>query len=147
MALAMRDARSPFLESGRKAIEAFLEQAKDSPAAAAIGMLLADSQLRPFHRIETPKGKTSNVIRQSVKPDPKKALQMTEPALKMLGGDSSRSANLPHHRVVRLRAACLKELDQVPQAKKEITALRGALQKRGVKASVLQQVQDFEKAI
>jgi hypothetical protein len=107
MALAMRDARSPFLESGRKALEAFLDQAKDSPAAAAIGMLLADSQLRPFHRIETPKGKTTNVMRQSSKPDPKKALQMTEAGLKMLGGDSARSANLPHHRVVLLRAACL----------------------------------------
>jgi hypothetical protein len=35
----------------------------------------------------------------------------------------------------------------MPQAKKEVTALRGALQKRGVKASVLQQVQDFEKAL
>ncbi len=145
LSLALQDARSPFLESGLKTVESLLDQLKASPVAAAVGMLLAASYRRPFHRVETSKGKRA--VKQHVKANPKRALELTEAAYRLLSKDDSKSANLPLHEVVRLRAACLGDAGQGVQAKKEVASLRAELQKRGVNAPVLKQIQEFEKSL
>lgn len=145
LALALQDARSPFLKKGMDQIDSLMDREKGSAVAAAVGMLMAGSHQRAFIGMETAKSKLT--AKPTVKANPKRALELTAGALSLLTKDKEKSANLPLRQVVEVRAQALTETGQTPQAKKEVASLRTTLQGRGVNESVLKSILSFEKSL
>lgn len=130
LVLALGDHRSPLLEKGANAVREVLARRKGTPAAARLGTLVAQAHLRPFHRVATTRGKLA--LKLAEKAQEKRALQLSEDALKLARADTSKAGNLVYREVVELRATALRESGQGRQATKEVATLKADLARRGV---------------
>lgn len=145
--LALGELRSPYLESGRNVLENAVDRLGESPAAARIGTLMAQALTRPFHRVVEGKKKEDLKVKRAAKAEPERAVELTEPAVKLYRKETSKWGNLGYHRVVRLRAEALKEMGDAAKAKEEVKRLRSDLAKRDVHPPVLDAISAFGKSL
>lgn len=71
---------------------------------------------------------------------PDEAFKIMEPALEVLGKETSERLDLAYHELIDLRAKCLEKKGRKWEAREEYVALHGALQKRGINEPVLRDV-------
>lgn len=82
--------------------------------------------------------------------EPKKALQMTEPAVELyrsLKGTEAKLTNISYNKLIRGRANFLTRLGQKTKAKEEVSVLKDDLSKRGVNEVVLNEIDALEKTL
>jgi len=148
MSLYLGGSQSPHLQKGMDTLREVTDRYKGSLLGAKVATVLAESQARPFFRIE--EKDDERVLVQSHKPELEEALKLTEEPLsvyKQTEGREARALNLAYHRLVKNRAAYLIAADQKSEAKKEVAELRNDLSKRGVNKSVLNEIKDFEEKL
>jgi len=141
MCLYLNGSRSPFLAKGLEILESIADRYKDTLLGVKVATTLAASAARPFFRIEERK------LKKTYAANPKKALDLTEPALALYKREKAMSLSLAYHQVVRSRAEYLKTIGKKEAAKKEIAALGKDLADRGVNAPVLKDIKAFEKSL
>jgi hypothetical protein len=141
MSLYLNGSQSPFLADGKKLLESISEKYKKTLVGAKLSTILAESEARPFFRI------IDNALRQTHKPNYKKALSLTEPAVDVYRKQKDKSLNILYHHLVRNRANYLAKLGQKKEASNELSNLRKDLKARGVKESVLKSIESFQESL
>ena len=140
LAMALGGSRSPWLESGFKALEEVAERCKDSMVGARVALKLAEGFARPFFRTDD-----SKRMKKKHDAKPKEVLALTSQALKVVRKEEK--LNISYHNLVRWRASILTEQKGKSDAKKELAAMRKDLQGRGVNKPVLDDIAAFEKSL
>src|SRR5262249_8894909 len=146
MALYLQGSRSPFLQKGTQVLEDLAGRFKNTLMGAKVAVALANGVAQPFFRIIDP-DKPKPKVAQTAAADPNKALELTDPALKVIKAHRDKTLNLAYGRIVRRRAQYLAAAGAPARAKTELKALREDLAKRGANAPVLAQYQALEQAL
>jgi len=141
LGLYMGGSHSEFLSKAMDLLYSTVERYKESPVGMKIAVALAKHWGRSFFRIE--KGK----LKQAKKADPKKALELTSPAVSIYRKQKQKAWNLQYHHVVRTRAELMQKIGKVKEAKDEVSMLIKDLSKREVKKFVLDTIKDFESRL
>ena len=140
LAMVLGGSRSPWLDSGFKALEEVAARCKTTMVGARVALRLAEGLARPFFRADQ-----SKRMRKDGDAKPKEALALTAQALKVVQGEDK--LNISYNNLVRWRASMLAEQKGKAEAKKELAAMRKTLQGRGVNKPVLQDIERFEKSL
>jgi hypothetical protein len=138
MSLYLGGSQSPFLRTGMDRLEDLAERYPDSPVGAKAALIVANSIAKPFFRIDDP---TTPKLTQAHAPDPARALKLTAPALEQFRKSDDPAGNLAYHQLVRSRVGYLLDQGKAKDAKQEMTTLLSDLGKRGVNASVLNDIE------
>lgn len=144
MSLYLHGSRSPFLSEGMDFLTCLAETSPDTMLGAKVGSRIAPSIGRPFFRI------IGNTLTMTHNAEPKKALQMTEPAVELyrsLKGTEAKLTNISYNKLIRGRANFLTRLGQKTKAKEEVSVLKDDLSKRGVNEVVLNEIDALEKTL
>lgn len=144
LALYLEGSSSPHLSTAMDTLREMADRFKDTMVGVHAGMAVGKAEARGHFRFEDA---LKPVLRESHAPDPEAALEVTAPALEVLRGSDAKSANLPHHELVRDRASALASMGKLAEARREVTELKKALASRGVNPSVLEAVEDFRKEL
>jgi len=144
LSLYLKGSQSPFLEKGMQVLESIARKRGDSLIGAKIASIVASSVADNFFRIQDPmKAK----LIKTHSSDPKLALELTSPALKLFHREKVRELNLLYHGLVRERAQCHQAAGQAEEAKKEVAVLRKDLAALGVNAPILDEIKAFELSL
>lgn len=129
---------SDYLAKGRDFLLHLLELKTyaSEPMAVAWSRRLARGELETLYRL----GGQDAGWSVARKPDPEKALELSEAAIETFRRSSEQWANLPHYRLAQMRAHCHAMREDLELACQELDHLREDLRQRGVKGSVLQRV-------
>jgi hypothetical protein len=165
LALYLQGSRSPFLAKGAQVLEEVAERCKGTVLGAKVAMTLAHGVSRPFHRIalsgdpaswsaaergegagEVAPERQSKIVRTAAA-DPKRALELTRPALQVLREQKGKEVNLALARVVRRRAEYHQAVGDPERARQELGTLRDDLAARGANASVLKGYEALAESI
>jgi hypothetical protein len=144
LALYLGGSRSPWLEKGREVLQETTERFKGSLAGTKAASFLAQGLARDFFRVS---GTDKPKLKLAEKAEPKRALELTEPALKLLGSEKSKALNLSYGRLVRRRAEYHQAVGSVKAAKGEFNRLCKDLADRGVNRSVLEWYDSLQKKL
>jgi hypothetical protein len=144
LSMYLQGSQSPFLSKGMGVIEEVADRCKDTVLGAKLAITLANSVAEPFFRIPTP---TQPKLTKTAEADPKRALELTQPALNVFRKEKMKELNLAYGRVVRRRAAYHQAVDQREAAKEELAMLREDLAQRDVNRSVLDRYEALEDTI
>lgn len=145
MALYLHGSRSPFLAKGHDALQDVAERFQGSMLGARVAVTLARGLARPFFRMEPARSRSEAVaaetppvrLKKEAQADPKRALELTEPAVKLHQGRKDKALNLAYGRLVQRRAALHRQTGKGKEAKRELEALQKDLAARGVHPSVV----------
>jgi hypothetical protein len=144
LALYVQGSQSPFLGDAMGVIEAVADRCKETVLGAKLAMTVANSVAAPFFRI---KDAAKPKLTMTSAADPKRALELTKPALEVCRKEKDRDLNQIYGRVVRRRAEYHQAADQPKAAKKELATLRQDLAQRGVNQPVLDRYKALEESI
>jgi len=115
---------------------------KDTLLGAKLAMVLASSEAHKFFRIEN-----RNVLRQIHKPNYQKALDLTEPAVKVYKKNKQKALNISYSRLVHNRVNVMMNMDNKKEAKNALNDLYQDLASRGVNSPVLNKIKSYEGSI
>lgn len=144
MSLYLHGSQSPFLSEGMDLLTCLAETSPDTMLGAKVGSRIAPSIGRPFFRI------IGNTLTMTHDAEPRKALQMTEPAVELyrsLKGTEAKLTNISYNKLIRGRANFLTRLGQKTKAKEEVSVLKDDLSERGVNEVVLNEIDALEKTL
>lgn len=141
MFMYLNGSESPFLSQGKKILESLSDKYKNTLVGAKISTILAASEARPFFRIQ------DNVLKQTHKPNYKKALDLTEAAIEVYRKQNNKHYNILYHHLVKIRADALIQLGRRKDAVNEISSLHKDLATRDVNESVLKSIKQLEESI
>jgi hypothetical protein len=137
LSLYLQGSRSPFLVKGTAVIENLANRFKDTVLGAKLALTLAHGVAQPFKRVHRDDPEHARIER-AAQADPKRALEITEPALGVLRADKDKALNLTLARAVRRRATYHEALGDAGRAAEELNTLQSDLAARGANASVLE---------
>lgn len=144
LALYLQGSQSPYLSKGMGVIEEVADRCKDSVLGVKLALTLANSAAEPFFRITDP---VERKLTKTSNADPKRALELTKPALDVVRKEKVKELNLIYGRVVRRRAEYHQAADQPKAAKEELATLRQDLAQRNANQSVLDRYKALEDPI
>jgi hypothetical protein len=148
MSLYLGGSQSSHLEQGMDTLREVAARFTDSLVGAKAASVVAESVARPFFQIQE-KDK-QRILRQTHRPQPEEALQLTEPVLSVYrsaAGREARALNLGYHHLIRNRSKYLAQVDQEQRAREELATLREDLAKRGVHEPVLEEIRAYEQSL
>ncbi len=140
MGLYLSGSRSPHLEEGMAVLESIVSDYSDTYLGAKVAERVAPSFSRPFFRVE------DGVLTQTHSAEPERALALTAPGVALYGREEATWSNIPHHQLVRQRAANMITLGQMREAREELQSLREILEARGVNKPVLSDIQTYAES-
>ncbi len=141
LCLALDGSRSAYLASGWNKLETLARTGGKSAAGAMTAVALAKGLSRPFFTVDRDKQK----LRKSADADLAEALKLTDGALQLVKAEPS--MNLAYNTLARQRAVLLAGMGKKADAKKEVTAMRRDLAKRGVHAPVLADIDAYASSV
>jgi hypothetical protein len=133
-ALYLGGSHSDFLAKGMGTLQTAIHSGKGTLAAAKTAARIAYGVGQPFHDI------TADCVRCTTEGDVKDALQLTGLAMKTFHEQPSKDLNLTIERVIRARSGLLQRMGNPEQARAEMMALAGDLDRGGVKPGVVAKV-------
>lgn len=143
LSLYLKGSRSPYLSRGTEVLEEAVGRFGGSMLSAKVADTLATGLARPFFRMDPERPK----LVKGANADPKRALALTDPGLKLLRGDKEKEANLAYGRLVRRRAGYYQSLGDIAKAKKELDVLGRDLAQRGASPLVLEQYEQLKSSL
>jgi len=143
LSLYLKGSRSPHLSRGVEVLEEAADRFEGSMLGTKVADTLATGLARPFFRIDAAQRK----LVKGAKADPKRALALTDPSLKLLRSGKEKEANLAYGRLVRRRAGYHHAVGDAEKAKKELDTLRRDLSQRGASPTVLKQYEQLKSKL
>lgn len=142
MNLYLHGSMSRFLSHGRKFLDDFAKENKDTVLGAKVGSILGKSEMRSFYSLENKK------LKQTHSPNYQKGLKLTEPAYDVYKKEKSKKLNnILFHRLVDLRSNAMLKTNEHERAKEELSELYKILSSREVKSSILNKIKSDVKTI
>ncbi len=147
LAMYLDGSSAPALKGAMDVLREVADRFTDSLAGVHAALTVAKAEARSHFRLEEEeKGKEEEErprLTLSHAPDPEEVLKVTQQAARLLAGLEGAAVNLLHHELVRDRAHALVSAGRPGEGRKEVRSLRRTLQKRGVNAPVLEEIERF----
>ncbi|TVR65050.1 MAG: hypothetical protein EA422_05105 [Gemmatimonadales bacterium] len=143
LAIYLDGSNAPALKGAMDVLREVADRFKDSLAGVHAALTVAKAESRSHFRLgEEEKGERPRLT-LSHAPDPEEVLKVTQQAARLLGRLDVPAVNLLHHELVRDRALALVAAGRAGDGRKEVRSLKRTLQKRGVNAPVLEEIERF----
>ncbi|HWW61460.1 MAG TPA: hypothetical protein VN181_08845 [Thermoanaerobaculia bacterium] len=150
VSLYLGGSHSQFLTGGMNTLLDVVDRHAKTLAGAKIAARVARGIGMPFHDFgydddavspKTMDAEPQLSLRRSTSGDPEEALRLIDIAMKTFDRHPSARLSIPIERAVRTRAYMLVRMGKPEEARDELIDLAGDLDKAGVKAGVVQQIQ------